>query len=143
MKTLMVVVLTALCATASLAQIRSDYAFANAPLSDAEDLIGLLRNGSYYEASESFDDAAQKAYSPDRLKQMWESQLQRYGRLHDFEAKAADVDGTTWRIHVICTFEKGAVDAVVSFDSLSSDRDPNGLSFDAAPLGGQGPFKVP
>ena len=140
MKTLLGILLIVLSGAVPVAQIRSDYAFANAPLSDAEDLIGLLRNGSYYEASKSFDDAAQRSYSPDRLKQMWESQLQRYGRLQDYGAKAADVDGTSWRIHVICSFEKGSVDAVVSFNTLSSDRDPNGLSFDPAPLGKQGPL---
>jgi hypothetical protein len=136
------IALLALVGAAAPAQIRTEYGHAYAPLSDAEDLIGLLRNGSYYEASQSFIEGARGTYTPERLQQMWESQLKRLGRLQSFQAKAADVDGTSWRIHVICTFEKGAVDAVVIFNTLASDSDPSGLSFSAAPLGDQGPFKV-
>lgn len=142
MRTLLGIALIALVGAAAPAQIRTEYGYGYAPLSDAEDLIGLLRNGSYYEASQSFVESARGTYTPERLQQMWETQVRRLGRFQGYEAKAADVDGTSWRIHVICTFEKGAVDATVTFNTLTSDSDPSGLSFNPAPLGDQGPFKT-
>lgn len=123
------------------AQNSVDYAFANAPYGAARDLVDLLAQQYYSQASDRFDESVQGTYTSEALEKKWRALLKAYGPIRNTEVKAADVEGTMWRIHVLCTFDKGVVDAVVSFNSLSSSKDAVGITFTPT-LGQQGPFKV-
>lgn len=118
------------------------YAAANAPYDDAKFLLGMLSEGSFSRASEAFDDGARASYSADALQRMWFDLIARYGPLQDYEAKAADVQGTSWRIHILCTFQKGKVDALVTFDSRQTSHKALSLTFTPTLTQG-GPFPIP
>lgn len=111
-----------------------------APLSTAERLVAEVARENYYGASQEFTDSAAKVMTAEVLERLWTDLVKRYGELKDYEAKAADAEGTRYRIHVLCEFEKGWVDAIVTIETLG-ERGPVSLEF--RPVAGpDGPFST-
>ena len=104
-------------------------AFANAPYSKASDFVDMLAAGTFYQASQHVADCARGTLSKDDLEAIWLDLLERYGRFQGREVTGADLDGDQWRVHVLCTFDKGRVDIVVSFSTYQDEDLVTAASF--------------
>lgn len=135
-RTFFSVALVALCL--ALARPAAAQLVIQAPVAEAESLVGEVARENFYGASREFTDTAAKVYTPEYLEKVWTDLLKRYGSLQSYEGKATDAEGTRFRVHVVCRFEQGYVDALVTFETLG-ERGPVTLEF--LPVAGPtGPF---
>ena len=115
---------------AAVAQRGGAYgAFANAPYSEASDFVDMLAAGTFYQASQHAAECARKTLSRGALEANWLDLLERYGRFQGRAGTGADLDGDQWRVHVLCTFDKGRVDVVVSFSTYQDEGLVTAASF--------------
>jgi hypothetical protein len=117
------------------ADVTFDQAPPGAPVSDADDFVGLLADGNYGQASDAMTDCASGTFTPDVLQQRWEGLLKEHGQYMGRSIHAVDEDAATWHIHVLCTFEQCDVDVVVDFATIEDMDQPTGVRFFNAPDG--------
>lgn len=135
--------LLALVALASLLPARGQtrdlgYAVTNAPNDDALDFVDRLASANFYQAAELLSPDLRRTATPQVLADQWKEITKRLGRFQDREVKSVSPDGTSWHIHVLCTFEKGKLDVVVDYTSLNTDHLVLAYSF--VPFTGDAPI---
>jgi hypothetical protein len=129
MKHLTVAVLALGLALAVCAQSGAEYAFLNAPYSEAKDFIYTVASGSFQRAAGLVSEDAGPGLSADGLAETWLGLLKTYGDFQGLEVSGADISGDRWTVHVFCSFEKGKVDAAVDFSSLQNQKKVLGVRF--------------
>jgi hypothetical protein len=116
-------------AAGAFGQSGVEYAFLNAPYSEAKDFIYTLAAGSFQRAAGLVADDAGPGLSADGLAETWLGLLKNYGNFQGLEVSGADISGDRWTVHVFCSFEKGKVDAAVDFSSLQNQKKVLGVRF--------------
>jgi hypothetical protein len=111
------------------AQSRFGYAMAAAPYSEAKDFVSLLAAGSFGRAARMVAEDRRAACSAEALEAGWAALLEQYGGFEAQEVSGADLSGDRWAIHVVCTFDRGRVDAVLSFSSTTDQGKVLGVSY--------------
>jgi hypothetical protein len=129
MKHLTVAVLALGLALALCAQTGVEYAFLNAPYSEAKDFIYTLASGSFYRAADMVSKDAGPGLTAEGLSEQWLALLKNYGNFEGLETSAADISGDRWTVHVYCTFQRAKVDAAVDFSSLQDQKKVLGVRF--------------
>ena len=106
--------------------------FGDAPYDEALDFVDLLAAGDFFRAAQCLPANQRTDATAEGLKQQWSALTRKYGRFQGRRYTAADLEGEHWRIHVLCTFEKGYVDAILTFSTLTEERKV--LSFTFVPV---------
>jgi hypothetical protein len=112
-----------------------DQSYPGAPVSEADDFVGEMVEGRYDLASDAMTDCAAAEFAPPILQRHWESLVARLGAYQDRSVKAADLDGTLWHIHVLCSFQRGDADVIVDFATFEDMDQPTGVRFVDEPGG--------
>lgn len=112
-----------------------DQSYPGAPVSEADDFVGLMVEGRYDRASDAMADCAAAEFTPPILQRHWENLLARFGPYQDRQVQAVDLDGTLWHVHVLCSFQRGDADVVVDFTTFEDMDQPSGVRFLDAPDG--------
>lgn len=112
-----------------------DQSYPGAPVSEADDFVGMMVEGRYDRASDAMTDCAAAEFTPPVLQRHWESLLARLGSYQDRRVQAVDLDGTLWHVHVLCSFQRGDADVVVDFTTFEDMDQPTGVRFLGAPDG--------
>jgi len=124
--------------SAALAQrqpVSFDQSYPGAPVSEADDFVGKMVEGRYDLASDAMTDCAAAESTPPILQRHWESLVASLGAYQDRSVQAADLDGTLWHIHVLCSFQRGDADVIVDFATIEDMDQPTGVRFVDAPEG--------
>jgi len=119
LRKLLVVVGFLIAAIGPAAQSHLGYAMAAAPYSEAKDFVSLLASGSFGRAAQMVAADRQASCSAEALEAGWTALLEKYGRFQAQEVSGADLSGDRWTIHVVCTFDRGRVDAALGFSSTT------------------------
>jgi hypothetical protein len=93
-------------------------ALESAPRSDAEFVAGLFASGDFVRASDRFAEPLRREWTPEKLAAWWSDITARLGQCTSQDAKAVELDGIEWRIHVVCRFERGYADLVLTFPTV-------------------------
>lgn len=83
----------------------------------AESFVDLLAGGQFDKAAQTMTAEMVKALPPDKLAQTWKSLEAQAGAFKKRESSRAEKADKHDIIHVICRFEKAALDAKVVFDN--------------------------
>ncbi|MGA9750582.1 MAG: hypothetical protein WBS54_02220 [Acidobacteriota bacterium] len=106
--------------------------FGDAPYDEALDFVDLLAAGDFFRAAQCLPANQRGDATVEQLKERWGDLTRKYGRFQGRHYTAADLEGARWRIHVLCTFERGYVDAILTFSTLAEERKV--LSFAFVPV---------
>ena len=106
--------------------------FGDAPYDAALNFVDLLAAGDFFRAAQCLPANQRGDATVEQLKRRWGDLTRKYGRFQGRRYTAADLEGEHWRIHVLCTFEKGYVDAILTFSTLAEEREV--LSFTFVPV---------
>src|SRR5512140_2301428 len=85
-------------ALGNFGQSREQFAFANAPYSEAKDFIYTLASGSFQRAAGLVSEDAGPGLSAKGLADTWTDLLKTYGNFRDLEVAAADINGDRWTV---------------------------------------------
>ena len=129
MKVVLVIVGLLLSVCGPSAQSRFGAAMAAAPYSEAKDFVSLLASGSFGRASQMVAADRQASCSAETLEAGWTALLEKYGRFQAQEVSGADLSGDRWTIHVVCTFDRGRVDAALGFSSTTDQGKVLGVTY--------------
>jgi hypothetical protein len=129
MRKLLVVVGFLIAAFAPAAQSQFGYAMAAAPYTEAKDFVSLLASGSFGRAAQMVSEDRQALLGAERLESGWLALLEKHGRFQAQEVSGADLSGDRWTIHVVCTFDRGRVDAALGFSSTTDQGKVLGLVY--------------
>ncbi len=106
--------------------------FGDAPYDEALNFVDLLAAGDFFRAAQCLPASRRTDATAENLKHEWSDLTRKYGQFQGRRYTAADLEGEHWRIHVLCTFEKGYLDAILTFSTLAEERKV--LSFTFVPV---------
>ncbi len=130
-------VLVFLLFASSVLAFRAQYpgagdALASAPTDEAGYVVDLISGGNFQQAVERFSPELARTLTAEKLQKKWQALVDRFGPFESREVKATEVDGIRWHIHVVCTFQNGFADVVLTYSTIKDDDVVLGLTFQSA-----------